>query len=113
MVLAARRQDKLKQLHDEIAGEGGASSVVELDVMKYDMVEEVVQDIVKQHGRLDGAFNNAGMGNEDATGTVADLPVDVFKSKFELNFYGTYHCLKAEMQAMTKQVSILFVPPKN
>lgn len=101
VVLAARRVEKLKILKELITSDGGAASVLALDVLDHKKVLEGVSSIVEQYGRLDGAFNNAGGG--EATGTVAEIPMGKFKKGFELNFYGTYHCIKAEMQVMIKQ----------
>lgn len=103
VVLAARRVQKLEEIKTAIEADGGSASIQQVDVMKYEEVEKMVNSIVDEKGHLDGAFNNAGGGG--TPGTIADLPEGDFKAVFELNFYGTYHCLKAELQAMIKQKS--------
>lgn len=103
VVLAARRAEKLEEVKKAIEIDGGSASIELVDVMKYEDVEKAVNSIVDKMGHLDGAFNNAGGGG--SPGTIADLPEAEFKKVFELNFYGTYHCMKAELQAMIKQKS--------
>lgn len=103
VVLAARRVEKLEEVKKAIEADGGSASIQQVDVMKYEDVEKVVNNIVEEKGHLDGAFNNAGGGGP--AGTVADFPEADFKQVFELNFYGTYHCMKAELQVMIKQKS--------
>jgi len=103
VVLASRRVEKLEEVKKAIEADGGCASIQQLDVMKYDEVEKAVDTIIEKMGHLDGAFNNAGGGG--APGTISDLPEADFKKVFELNFYGTYHCMKAELKAMIKQKS--------
>lgn len=101
VVLTARRAEKLQAVKTEIESSGGSASVEVLDVTKMDDVEKVTAIIVEKLGRLDGAFNNAG--SSLSQGTVVDLSAADFKKTFELNFYGTYHCMKAQLQVMAKQ----------
>lgn len=103
VVLTARRAEKLAAVKTEIEANGGSTSVKVMDVSDYDQVETTVKSIVAELGHLDGAFNNAG--GSGPPGTVADLDVVDFKQVFDLNFYGTYHCMKAELQVMLKQGS--------
>lgn len=67
VVLAARRVEKLEDLKNEIDQLGGSSSVVKMDVLDYASVEHAVNATVEQHGKLDGAFNNAGGGGVPLT----------------------------------------------
>jgi len=103
VVLASRRVEKLEEVKKAIEADGGSASIEQVDVLKYEDVEKAVNSIVDKMGHLDGAFNNAGGGGTN--GTIVDLPEAEFKKVFELNFYGTYHCIKAELQAMIKQKS--------
>eukprot|EP00931_Biecheleriopsis_adriatica_P078725 TRINITY_DN52146_c0_g1_i1.p1 TRINITY_DN52146_c0_g1~~TRINITY_DN52146_c0_g1_i1.p1 ORF type:complete len:278 (+),score=77.75 TRINITY_DN52146_c0_g1_i1:87-920(+) len=104
VVLAARRAEKLEAVKAAIVSQGGSATVVVMDVMDYESVEAGISSVIKDHGKLDGAFNNAG-GAPGGSGTIADLSVEDFKKTFDLNFYGTYHCMKAQLQVMTKQGS--------
>lgn len=101
VILAARRLEKLQGIQQSIEAGHGLASSVALDVLDFESVRRVLQDVVATHGRLDGAFNNAGGGGQ--SGTLLDLETSEFKRIFELNFYGTYHCMKAELEIMTQQ----------
>jgi NAD(P)-dependent dehydrogenase (short-subunit alcohol dehydrogenase family) len=104
VVLTARRLDKLLAIKASIETDGGSASAEPMDVLQYEEVESVIKGIVYKHGKLDGAFNNAG-GGDGTAGPLIDCDVKQFRKGFDLNFYGTYHCMKAELQVMTKQGS--------
>ena len=61
-VLAARSQDKLKELALEIEEAGGEALVVPTDVGVWDQVENLVAQTIKKYGQIDVLVNNAGMG---------------------------------------------------
>lgn len=101
VILAARRLEKLQAIQHTIEAGHGLASTVALDVLDFESVRRVLQEIVATHGGLDGAFNNAGGAGQ--SGTLLELETAEFKRIFELNFYGTYHCMKAELEIMTQQ----------
>jgi len=103
VVLGARRMEKLKELVDKIKASGGQALAISLDVTDYSSCEAFVQQIKDTYGRLDGAFNNAGGGQP--TGDFVEQTPEQFKKNFDLNFFGTYHMMKAELALMTEQKS--------
>jgi NAD(P)-dependent dehydrogenase (short-subunit alcohol dehydrogenase family) len=60
LVLAARREDRLRALADEL---GGAPTVVACDVASDDDRARLVATALDAHGRIDGLVNNAGVTN--------------------------------------------------
>src|SRR5262252_6254036 len=68
VVLAARDEEALKELAREI----GDALVVPTDVSSSESVKALVDRTVKEFGRLDAAFNNAGANL--AMRPVADIP---------------------------------------
>ena len=61
-VLAARSQDRLKDLAREIEEAGGEALVLPTDVGDWQQVENLVAQTVKKYGHIDVLVNNAGLG---------------------------------------------------
>jgi len=55
------QREKLEAVADKIIKDGGRASVRVADVSRFDQAAEVVDGIVKEHGRLDYLVNNAGI----------------------------------------------------
>src|SRR4051812_3533672 len=62
VVIAARRVDEGMQTVEEIRQAGGEAIFVRTDVAQATEVEALVRQTVTTYGRLDCAFNNAGIG---------------------------------------------------
>ncbi|SHH06377.1 NAD(P)-dependent dehydrogenase, short-chain alcohol dehydrogenase family [Jatrophihabitans endophyticus] len=69
-----------------------------VDVTDPDQVEAMVEDAVARLGRLDGAVNNAGIGQPPAA--VADVELADWHRTIAVNLHGVFHCLRAELRAM-------------
>jgi NAD(P)-dependent dehydrogenase (short-subunit alcohol dehydrogenase family) len=63
-----------------------------------DSVRAAVRRVVSLHGRLDAAFNNAGMGIGPAP--LADVAEPDFDRVMAVNLKGTWLCMTAEIDAM-------------
>src|SRR5215472_11298219 len=61
VVLAARSQEEVSRLMDEIRAGGGEALAVKADVSNAASVQSLVQRVVEAYGRLDVAVNNAGI----------------------------------------------------
>jgi 3-oxoacyl-[acyl-carrier protein] reductase len=62
VVLASRSMDLLSSIAEQIGKEGGKALAVEVDVRKYESIENMVNKTVEHFGRLDILVNNAGVG---------------------------------------------------
>ena len=63
VMLAARRENLLKELVDSIRAEGLNADYSVCDVTNETQVKNMVEKTVEKFGRLDYAFNNAGHRN--------------------------------------------------
>ena len=82
---------------------GGSATVFELDVTKANDVASVIDRVVQTYGRLDCAFNNAGIGGEVAK--TADYPEEEWDRIIDVNLKGVWLCMKYEIPVMEKQGS--------
>ena len=61
VVLAARRMEKLEEVECEIRKNGGVAYSVQADVSSQEDCERIVEETIKQCGRVDILVNNAGL----------------------------------------------------
>ena len=80
---------------------GGSATVFEMDVTKANDVASVIDRIVQTYGRLDCAFNNAGIGGKVAN--TADYPEEEWDRIIDVNLKGVWLCMKYEIPVMEKQ----------
>lgn len=80
---------------------GGDAVFVETDVTDPDEAEAMVDSAVEEYGRLDYAFNNAGIGGEQAD--VAEYPPEQWRAVIDVNLVGVFNCMRAEIRRMTRQ----------
>jgi NAD(P)-dependent dehydrogenase (short-subunit alcohol dehydrogenase family) len=98
VVLAARRADRIEALAANLADAGLEASAVVCDVRDEASVQAAVATILDRHGRLDGAFNNAGVGG--VRGPVHELEAKAFEAILATNLLGVFLCMKHEIAAM-------------
>ncbi len=84
-----------------IKAAGGESLFVKADVSKSPDVEAMVRQAVGTYGRLDCAFNNAGIGGKFAL--TADDTEDNWDRVIAINLTGVWLCMKYEIPQMLKQ----------
>jgi NADP-dependent 3-hydroxy acid dehydrogenase YdfG len=94
VVLAARSEDKLQALADEIGG-----LAVRCDVTEWDDVQALVQRALDEHGRIDVAFANAGFGGPRGF-TSGD--VDQWRSMVLTNVYGAALTIRATVEPLKR-----------
>ncbi len=85
-----------------IAAQGGRAAAAPLDVTRAADVARLVEDTVREHGRLDYMFNNAGIG---VAGEVRDLSLDHRRQAIDINLWGVVHGCTAAYAAMLRQGS--------
>lgn len=86
------------ELAKELSADGPAASFVAADLINEDQARDVVNHALERFGRLDGAFNNAGVAQHDKL--LVDLTTSEFESVMRINVLGVFHCLKHQMRAM-------------
>jgi NAD(P)-dependent dehydrogenase (short-subunit alcohol dehydrogenase family) len=74
----------------------------QLDVTNFDAIAGVVNEIVREHGRIDVLVNNAGFST---AGFVEDTQLAELRHQMETNFFGAVAMTKAVLPTMRKQRS--------
>jgi NAD(P)-dependent dehydrogenase (short-subunit alcohol dehydrogenase family) len=98
VVVAARRRDRLEALVAELRADDAQAEAVAVDVTDEDAVRAAVQTTVDRFGRLDGAFNNAGLLGENKL--LVETDSGHVRRVIDINLLGTYYCMKHEIPAM-------------
>jgi NAD(P)-dependent dehydrogenase (short-subunit alcohol dehydrogenase family) len=98
VVAASRRADRIEALAAELRGEGLPVASVVCDVRDEASVQAAIAFTVAEFGRLDGAFNNAGVGGVRAPFT--ELSADSLDAVLATNLKGVFLCMKHEIPAM-------------
>jgi NAD(P)-dependent dehydrogenase (short-subunit alcohol dehydrogenase family) len=100
-VVAARREPELATLVSEIKASGGSALAVPTDVTDESSVQAMVDACVAEYGRIDFAFNNAGI--EGPSQPMSTYSVDEFQVVLNVNTVGTFSCMKYELLQMQSQ----------
>ncbi len=101
VVVAARREKEGQETIEMVKKAGGEAIFVQTDVRIASQVENMVQQTVKQYGRLDIAFNNAGVGGIMAR--LVRTSEEIFNELVDTNFKGVWLCMKYEIPVMLQQ----------
>lgn len=77
---------------------GGEAIFLRADVSNPDDCRALVDATVEEYGRLDVAFNNAGIGGE--ANLTAEYSVEGWQKVIDINLSGVFYCMKYEIPVM-------------
>src|SRR6266852_3448437 len=103
VVLADWNEKAVQAAAKELADKGYKTRAIRCDVSDDAQVEAMVEQTVATFGRLDAAYNNAGVQNVLAE--TADSPRDDYDRIMGINLRGVWSCMKFELQQMREQGS--------
>src|SRR6202162_3937171 len=98
IVVSGRHDDKGNALVSELQEIGAEATFIKSDVRHDDEVRALVDETVKQFGRLDVAVNNAG--TEGNPGPVTEQSAESYAATFDTNVLGTLLSMKHELRVM-------------
>ena len=87
---------------DHIAAAGGEALFVAADVTDPEAAEALVEATVSAYGRLDLAFNNAGVSGVGG-GLAHEYPLELWDRVLRTNLTGVWLCMRAELPQMLAQ----------
>lgn len=94
VAVAARRKDRLAELVGRVEAAGGRALAIEADVTSREQAVAAVETTVKELGRLDTLFNNAGVM---LLGQIENAPVDEWERMIDLNLKGLLYTAHAAL----------------
>lgn len=103
VALADIHPDAVAAAADSLVAEGHQAIGIRFDVSDEASVAALVGDTVAAFGRLDMAFNNAGIMVSPCD--AADEPIEVFERVNAVNLRGVWACMKHELAQMRTQGS--------
>jgi len=92
VVLASRREERLKSLRIDIEAQGGQAHVVHLDVTNQNSIESAVDQAEAEVGPIDILINNSGVS---ATQRLQDVQEEDFDFIFNTNVRGAFFVAQA------------------
>ena len=101
VVFSGRREAEGEDVANSIRQSGGECLFVRSDVSNETDVKALIQKTVETYGRLDIAFNNAGI--DSPTKPLHEQLVEDFDKLMAINVRGLFLCMESEIQQMLTQ----------
>jgi len=98
VVVADLLGDRGRDVVARLEADGTSAAFVETDVSDPASVERMVGEAISRFGRLDYAFNNAGIEGEQAP--TSDCSIDNWTRTLAVNLTGVWLCMRAEIPQM-------------
>jgi NAD(P)-dependent dehydrogenase (short-subunit alcohol dehydrogenase family) len=106
LLLAARREEALRDLAEECAGLGGQAVAVPTDVTDEEAVQALARQAIERYGRLDVWVNNAAVGLYARFG---EEPPEVYRQVIETNLFGYVYGARAALPYFREQGSGILI----
>lgn len=101
VVMAGRRQDEGDKAVAALAETGASGRFIQTDVTRPDALAKLHETILRDHGRLDVAFNNAGY--QEPRAPLAEQDARLYDRVFDTNVRSVYLSLQHQVRLMTQQ----------
>jgi NAD(P)-dependent dehydrogenase (short-subunit alcohol dehydrogenase family) len=98
LIVSDRDEESLAETTRQVQAAGGTVTAVAGDVSRRDDVKAIVAAALDGHGRLDCAFNNAGISGP--LHPLVGYPDAEFERVIDVNVKGTWYCLQEELPVM-------------
>src|SRR5271157_3418186 len=99
VVVAARNEEKLAALAQEIAGKGGEAFAVKLDVADAEQTKAAFKSIIEKFGKVDILVNNAAINRD---GLAVRMKADDWDAVLRTNLTGAHLCIQQVLPGMMK-----------
>lgn len=101
LVIADLKAEALQRTAQQCRAQGASVHTLVLDVADEAAPEMLVRAAIEQHGRLDVAFNNAGIVGDNVD--VADYPDATWDRVMNVNVRAVFRAMKAQIRTMRQQ----------
>jgi len=103
LFLAGRNADKLRSVQSDINKIGAKAKVCLLDVTDPENIENVVDSIVKEHGRIDLLVNCAGGSTRAKCANLHEQKIELIDEMLQVNLRGSMLCTRKVSQEMVRR----------
>src|SRR6266853_1334154 len=113
VVLADVKDEAVRKAAEQLVSEGHRALAIHCDVSNDAQVEAMVERTVAEFGRLDAAFNNAGVMAKISP--TADSTLEEFDRVAHVNLRRVWNCMKHELRQMERGLGtfvVVLVNPK-
>ncbi len=100
VVIAARNEEKLGSLKEEIHRQGGQALAIKTDICSFSDTEGMARETIVKWGRIDIVIANAGQFVQDAPG---EIDLQAYERSLAVNFMGTLHVVKSVLPEMRRR----------
>ncbi len=100
VALGARRVERIEALAKELRGRGGRALAIATDVTQLDQVRRLVDEAVRELGRIDVMINNAGLM---PASPFERLKIDEWNRMVDVNIKGVLYGIAAALPHMKQQ----------
>ena len=98
VVLGDKEISAVESTAGKIREAGGRATALMANVTDEEAVQEMVAQATEVYGRLDFAYNNAGV--ESPACAVENNDLALVRASFDVNLFGTLSCMKFEIPAL-------------
>lgn len=98
VIICGRNGEQGQRTVEELKDAGQRVRFIRCDVAREEEVAAMIDAIVAEYGRLDGAFNNAGLSAEHAR--LGDSSSEKWRQVIDVNLHGTYFCMRHQLRVM-------------
>lgn len=102
LVLAARREDRLKKLQEEIQRNGGQATYKVTDVTSHEQMEELAEYTLREFGKIDVLVNNAGVMPQSF---LYKKKIEEWNTMIDVNIKGVLYGIAACLPSMRERKS--------
>jgi len=101
VILSDINNDAGEAVTQSIIENGGAADYYPLDVADREQIIATIKKINEDHGGIDLAVNNAGIGGKGAR--LHEVQIADWRQMMDINISGVFHCLQEEIKLMLHQ----------
>ncbi|HEV3137729.1 MAG TPA: SDR family oxidoreductase, partial [Pirellulales bacterium] len=105
LVLAGRNKNALEQTRGRCMKAGAKAIAVATDVTQIESCRNLIDQTIKQYGRLDVLVNNAGLSMVASFETVTDL--SLFERIMAVNYLGAVYCTNFALPHLKKRQGLV------
>jgi len=88
VVCVGRSMERGREIARQIVDAGGEASFVRCDVSNEEQAKDMIEKTVREYGRIDVLFNNAGIMPQSTE--IEKIPVEDWRTTFDINMNGIF-----------------------